>query len=75
LQALKALSFFVMLAINWIRTVDLFAVGANGSGKSNFFHAIRFALGDDTAPQRQALLHVSNEQYEPEAGLHFNYCS
>ncbi|GBF98156.1 hypothetical protein Rsub_10568 [Raphidocelis subcapitata] len=36
-------------------------VGANGSGKSNFFHAIRFVLNDAftsmRAEERQALLH------------------
>lgn len=37
------------------------AVGANGSGKSNFFHAIRFVLSDIfvqlRAEDRQQLLH------------------
>ena len=38
-----------------------FAVGANGSGKSNLFHAIRFVLSDIfaslRADERQKLLH------------------
>lgn len=38
-------------------------VGRNGSGKSNFFAAIRFVLGDAYTQmgreERQALLHVS----------------
>jgi len=37
-------------------------VGRNGSGKSNFFAAIRFVLGDAytqmSREERQALLHV-----------------
>jgi hypothetical protein len=37
-------------------------VGRNGSGKSNFFAAVRFVLGDDyhsmNREERQALLHV-----------------
>ena len=37
-------------------------VGRNGSGKSNFFAAIRFVLGDAYTQmgreERQALLHV-----------------
>jgi structural maintenance of chromosome 3 (chondroitin sulfate proteoglycan 6) len=39
-------------------------VGRNGSGKSNFFAAIRFVLSDAYTQmgkeERQALLHVSN---------------
>jgi chromosome segregation ATPase len=42
-------------------------VGANGSGKTNFFHAIRFVLSDLfhnlRAEDRQALLHVSTLAY------------
>lgn len=48
----------------------IFAVGANGSGKSNFFHAIRFVLNvltDSGATlrqeDRQRLLHVSCHLY------------
>jgi len=41
-------------------------VGRNGSGKSNFFAAIRFVLSDAYTQmgreERQALLHVSFEQ-------------
>lgn len=37
-------------------------VGRNGAGKSNFFAAVRFVLGDDyhhmNREERQALLHV-----------------
>jgi chromosome segregation ATPase len=37
-------------------------VGRNGAGKSNFFAAVRFVLGDDyenmSREERQALLHV-----------------
>jgi structural maintenance of chromosome 3 (chondroitin sulfate proteoglycan 6) len=41
-------------------------VGRNGSGKSNFFAAIRFVLSDAYTQmgreERQALLHVSFDQ-------------
>jgi structural maintenance of chromosome 3 (chondroitin sulfate proteoglycan 6) len=45
-------------------------VGANGSGKSNFFHAIRFVLNDVVAfrpEDRQQLLHVRAplSEFEP----------
>lgn len=37
-------------------------VGRNGAGKTNFFSAVRFVLGDDyenmSKEERQALLHV-----------------
>lgn len=42
-------------------------VGRNGSGKSNFFAAIRFVLSDAYTQmgreERQALLHVSSRAY------------
>lgn len=42
-------------------------VGRNGSGKSNFFAAIRFVLSDAYTQmgreERQALLHVSSYRY------------
>lgn len=38
-------------------------VGRNGAGKTNFFSAVRFVLGDEyenmSSQERQALLHVS----------------
>ena len=41
-------------------------VGRNGSGKSNFFAAVRFVLGDDyhhmNREERQALLHVGRQE-------------
>ncbi|GFH07947.1 SMC hinge domain-containing protein [Haematococcus lacustris] len=50
-------------------------VGANGSGKSNFFHAIRFVLNDAfvnmRADERQQLLHaeaVLGDAAAPNAG-------
>ncbi|KAG1671785.1 hypothetical protein FOA52_000162 [Chlamydomonas sp. UWO 241] len=45
-------------------------VGANGSGKSNFFHAIRFLLNDVTqmrAEERQQLLHEGSGHAVPTA--------
>lgn len=45
-----------------IPVVDFTAVGRNGSGKSNFFFAIRFVLSDMFSSlkqnDRQSLLHV-----------------
>jgi structural maintenance of chromosome 3 (chondroitin sulfate proteoglycan 6) len=47
-------------------------VGRNGSGKSNFFAAIRFVLSDAYTQmgreERQALLHVSFEQPSTTSG-------
>ena len=45
-------------------------VGRNGAGKSNFFAAVRFVLGDDyenmMREERQALLHVGcHDPWEP----------
>lgn len=45
-------------------------VGANGSGKSNFFHAIRFVLNDVTnmrQEERQQLLHEGAGHAVPQA--------
>ena len=46
-------------------------VGRNGSGKSNFFAAVRFVLGDDyhhmSREERQALLHVRKREMRPRA--------
>ncbi|GFH23714.1 SMC hinge domain-containing protein, partial [Haematococcus lacustris] len=46
-------------------------VGANGSGKSNFFHAIRFVLNDAfvnmRADERQQLLHEGAGAAVPQA--------
>ena len=47
-------------------------VGRNGSGKSNFFAAIRFVLSDAYTQmgreERQALLHVSFEHLSTVSG-------
>lgn len=47
--------------------IRLFVVGRNGSGKSNFFAAIRFVLNDEdhsrmSVEERQAIIHVRQQR-------------
>lgn len=63
------------LFLNWLLFLQpsfvLFAVGRNGSGKSNFFHAIQFVLSDEfsnlSPSERQCLIHESAGQRQATA--------